>query len=146
MADLDPVLDQGFLEGEGAADGEADQVVAPDVAHVGRFGDHLAIAPDAVERQVGTDVEVLAQRRESGRSGFGHRKHRAGLRVGLGEAEEIMRQVFWQDDQVGLHIARREARGRAGIAAGADPQALHGAHIADVVVHRRPSWYVGPRL
>ena len=51
-----PPPQQRALEGEAAADEERDEVVAPDVADVGRLGDQLAVHPDAVAREVGAEV------------------------------------------------------------------------------------------
>ena len=65
VADRDAVLDQRLLEGERAADGEAHEVVAPEIADVGGFVDQFAVAPDAVAGQVGADVEVGAEGREA---------------------------------------------------------------------------------
>ena len=114
MAQLDPLLDQRLLERKRAAEREADEIVAPDMANIGRFLDQLAVAPHPVFRQIGADVEILAQSREARVARLGHRQHRAGLWVGLCKPQKIMRQRLWQDDQVRLDIAGGEPRGRAG--------------------------------
>ena len=71
VAQLEAVLDQRLLEGEGAAQHEGDEVVAPHFLEVGHFLDQFAILPDAVERDVGTDVEILAQHRQAPVAGLG---------------------------------------------------------------------------
>ena len=65
-----------------------------------------------------------AQGREARVARLGHAQHRARLRVRLGKPQEIVRQRLRQDHQVGLHIARRQARRRAGERARADAQPL----------------------
>ena len=66
VADLDAVIDQRLLKGERTADREADQVVTPDVAHIGRLRHQFPVPPDAIARDVGADVEVRAERGKAG--------------------------------------------------------------------------------
>src|SRR5690554_6267295 len=49
--------DQGLLEGKGAADHEADQVVAPQIGDILSLLDQLALAEDAVTRKIVAQVE-----------------------------------------------------------------------------------------
>ena len=65
VTQLDPVGHQRFLERERAADDEAHQIVPPVFADVLRLGDQLAVTPDPVARQVGADVEILAEPRHT---------------------------------------------------------------------------------
>jgi hypothetical protein len=58
---------QRLLERERAAEHEGDQVVAPQRAMSVGFVDQLAVAPDAVARQVGAHVDAVAQRGSAGR-------------------------------------------------------------------------------
>jgi hypothetical protein len=98
-----------FLEGEGAADGEGNQVVAP-IGHDGfRLVYQLAVAPDAVARNIGGEIEVFAQFGERAAAGLRHAKHRTGLRIALGEAEEMGGERLRQNDQIGLYEAERNA-------------------------------------
>ena len=60
-----PSATQRLLERERAADHEGDEVVAPARRDVGRLLDEHAVAPDAVARQVGADVEIGAERRQA---------------------------------------------------------------------------------
>ncbi len=46
------------FERERTADHECHQIVAPEVAYIGAFVDQFAIAPDAVPRQIGAQVDV----------------------------------------------------------------------------------------
>ena len=92
MAQLDPVLDQRLLERKRAAERKADQIVAPDMRDLGRLFDQFAAAPDAVARQIGADVEILAQARQARVAGLGNREHRTGFRVRLGKAQEVVSQ------------------------------------------------------
>ena len=87
-----------------------------------RLVDQLAVLPDPVARQIGADVEILAQCRHARIAGRRRAEQRAGLRIELAEAQEIGGQRLRQDGEIALHIARREARGRPAMRAGADRQ------------------------
>ena len=66
-------------------------------------------------------------RRRQGRiAGLALRDQRAGLGVGRAERGELLGPVGRQDHQVGLQMARRQARGHRGVAAGADLLAQQG--------------------
>ena len=88
---------------------EAHQVVAPDMADVVRFLDQFAVAPDAIAWHVGADIKILAESREmridpasdTASTGQGFGLAWANRRKSCASAR--------QDDQVGLHIAGREA-------------------------------------
>ena len=69
VAQPQAVVEQRLLERERAADHERHQVVAPEVAHVGGLADQLAVAPHAVARDIGADVDVRAERRQRGSPG-----------------------------------------------------------------------------
>src|SRR6185312_10755701 len=114
--------------GEAAADEEAHEIRAPDVAHIGRLGGQLAVDPDAVAGHVGADVAVGERPGDLAR--VEHVEHRAGLGVALGEEEEVPGQVARDGDQVGLRVAVAPARGggdEAGTEAGAGVAGDHGA-------------------
>ena len=70
--------------------------------------DHLAVLPDAVERDVGADVEILAQRRQAPVARLGRAEQRAGLGIESAEAHEVGGERLRQDGEVALHVARRE--------------------------------------
>ena len=105
VAQSSPSATQRLLERERAADHEADEVVAPVRLDVVRLLDQLAVAPDAVARQVGADVEVGAERRHARVAGLGHAEQRARLRIALAEAQEVVGEVGGQDGEVALDIA-----------------------------------------
>ena len=86
--------------------------------------DQLAPAPHAIAGQIAADIEIFAQTRQPRVAGSGNREHRTGLRVGLGKAQEVVRQRLWQNNQIGLHIAGSQTRRRAGKLTGPNPQAL----------------------
>src|ERR1700745_2146379 len=50
VTQFDPILDQRLLKREGAAEGEADEIVTPDMEQVGRLLDQFAAAPYAIAR------------------------------------------------------------------------------------------------
>ncbi len=97
MTQLDPVLDQRLLERKRAAQRETHEIVAPDVKEIERLLDQLAAAPHPIPRQIAADIEILAQTRQARVAGIGYREHRAGLRVRLGEAQEIVGQRLRQN-------------------------------------------------
>ena len=70
--------------------------------------------PNAIQRQVGADIQFGTQGGKMRIACLRYRQHRAGFRISLGEPQEIMRQGFRQDHQVRLHIAWRQTRGWAG--------------------------------
>ena len=92
--------------------------------------DQLAVLPDAVERDVGADVEILAQRRQAPVARLGLAEQRAGLGVELAEAREVGGEFLGQDGEIALHVARRHARGRREVGAGADAAARVAAGFA----------------
>ncbi|MNG08812.1 hypothetical protein D3C84_921960 [compost metagenome] len=51
-------IQQGLLEGEGATDGESDEVRLPEFADIGHFLEALPAAVDAVARQVAAHVDI----------------------------------------------------------------------------------------
>ena len=73
----------------------------------------LAVAPDAVARQVGAQVGAGRERRRLGRAGVADLEHRARLRVAQAEEQEVERVGLRQHDQVGLRERRRQPGGRA---------------------------------
>ena len=85
-----------------------------------RLGDQLAVLPHAVARQVGADVEVVAERRHARVAGRRRADQRAGLGIELAEAQEIGGERLRQNGEIALHIAGRQPRGRPAMRAGAD--------------------------
>src|SRR3546814_8809407 len=83
-----------------SSDLEGDEIVAPDLFQVRHLGDWLAVLPDAVERDVGADVDILAQGRQARIAWLAGRQQRTGLRVELAEAEEIVSQRLGQDGEI----------------------------------------------
>ena len=61
VAQRDAVLDQRLLERVRASDYESNEIVAPVHADVEDLLDELTVAPNAIARQVGADVEVEAE-------------------------------------------------------------------------------------
>ncbi len=120
MTQFDAFRRQRFLERKRAADHEAHQVVAPEFTDVLWLGNELAVFPDPVARQVGADVEILAQFRHARIAGRRHSDQRAGLWIELAEAKEVGCQRLRQNGKIALHISRREAGGRSAVSAGAD--------------------------
>ena len=95
-------LQQGVLEGERAAEQEADQVVAPAAIQVGRLVDQLAVAIDAIARQVGAQVGPRRDQPRLADAGLGHVQQRTRLRIALAEQQEIKGQLARHHHQVGL--------------------------------------------
>ena len=100
------------------------------LARVGRLVDELAVAPDPVARDVGAQVGARRHLRGLGRAGVGDVEHRARLRVGDAEAQEVERVGLRQRDEVGLGVAGGEARGRPGVLARADRRSQRRRRLA----------------
>jgi hypothetical protein len=84
-------IEQRALEGEAAADEEADEVGAPPPGHVRCLVDELPVDVDAVQRDVGPDV--AGEQWPGDFAGLEHVEHRAGLWVALGEQQEVPGEV-----------------------------------------------------
>jgi hypothetical protein len=80
---------------------------------VGRLLHHFAVAPDAIARQVGADVEIDAERRDPGIADIGHADDRARLGIELAEPVERGRELLGQDHKVALDKTVGDA-GRSG--------------------------------
>ena len=140
VAKLDAVFEQRLLERERAADGEGDEIVAPVFEDVARLVDERAVAPDAIARQVGADVEIVGQSRNARIARRRDADQRARLRIALAELQKILRQGLRQDREIGLHEARRQPRGRAGMRIAPDRQprrATGGKRLGIFPLHRR---------
>ena len=83
----------------------------------------FALAPDAVERHVGADVEIVAEARQAGIAGLGNSEQRAGFGIALAEAQEVVGQGGGQDHQVALDEMRGGAARMSGPPAFTDGQA-----------------------
>src|SRR5262249_25117005 len=86
--------------------------------------DQLAAAPNTVSRQIGPQVEILAEARQTRVAGFRYREDRAWFGIGLGKSQEIMCQLVGQNHQIGLHVAGRQSRGGPGEIPRPDPPTL----------------------
>ena len=78
---------------------------------------HLAIAPDAVARDVGADVEVDPERGNTGIADIGHADNGAWFRIELAEPVKRGRELLRQDREIALDETVGDpgrARGRAG--------------------------------
>ena len=89
------------------------------------FG-NFAMPPNAVLRDVGSEVRALSDVVRAEASGLRHRQERAGLRVREGEGEEVEGVLLRQRDEVRLHEARRRAAGLPAVV----PRAHRGAELA----------------
>ena len=120
VADRQPLGLERALERERAADQEADEVVAPVLARVGRLVGDLAVPEGPVARDVGAQVGAGRHLRRLGGTGVGDVEHRARPRVLDAEAQEVEGVGLGQRDEVGLGVAGGEAGGRPRVLAGAD--------------------------
>jgi hypothetical protein len=97
---------------------------------VGRLLDHLAVAPNAITRKVGADVEVDPERGNLGISDIGHADDGTRLRVELAKPMKRCRELLRQDRKITLHEAVGDAgsgRGHAG--ATCQPRLQAGKHF-----------------
>src|ERR1700694_2927648 len=78
---------------------------------VGRLLDHLAVAPDAVARQIGTDIEVDPKRGDARVSHIGHADDGTRFGIELTEAVKRSGELFRQDREIALDEAVGDARG-----------------------------------
>ncbi len=112
VAQRDAGLRERLLERERAADDEAHEIIAPDGFQVARLVNQHAVAPDAIARNVGADVEIRAEQRDRGASRLRDAEQRTRLRIGLAETQEVLRVVARQDGEIALHVAGGETGGR----------------------------------
>src|SRR5262249_62202228 len=110
----DALLHQRFLEGVGAAEHESDEIVAPMRRDVSRLLHHLAVAPDAIARHVGADVEIRPERWNAEIADIGNADNRARLWIELAEAMKGGSVFFRQDREIALHKAIGDAGGGRG--------------------------------
>jgi hypothetical protein len=89
---------------------------------IGRLLHHLTVAPDAVARQVGADVEIDAERGDLRIADVGHADDRTRLWVELAKSVKRRRELFGQDREIALDETVGDA-GRGGGHAGAAGQA-----------------------
>jgi hypothetical protein len=113
VAQPDPFAGQHVLERERAADRKYDEIVLPQrFERLDALG-QPAVPVYVVARHVGANVEILAERGDPERARFADAQQRAGLRVRLAEAQEIVRVCVGQDRQVRLGKRAAMAGGRA---------------------------------
>ena len=106
MAHLDASFLQGRLESEAATDEEGDQigVLLPQRPGVTHLLHQLAVAPDAVQRNIRAHIGPFGQQRAVV-AGFNHVKHRARLGVALGIEQKVPGPFARQRNHVGLRHA-----------------------------------------
>jgi hypothetical protein len=114
VAQRDAVLHQRLFKGEGATEHEGDEIVAPVRHDIGRLVHDLAVAPDAIARHVGADVEVEPERGNAGVADFGHADDRARFGIELAEAMEGAGEFLRQDGEIALNEAVGDVRGGDG--------------------------------
>ncbi len=109
------------LEGEGAAEEEGDEVVAPEGLNVRDLvGEHTVLV-DPVARQVRAQIRPRGDADRLGRAHIRHLDERARPWIALAEEQEIVGVVPRQHGHVGLDEARPEA--------GGDPAQFAATHI-----------------
>ena len=126
MPQWDAACDQRTLEGEGAADDEGHEVVAPDLGDAGPLLRGTAMPVFAVARQVRADVQVGGQGRQARVAGLRHRQQGARLRVAAAVQLEVGGMGGRQDAHVALHVAVSPAGGVAVDLPGPDQPADRG--------------------
>ena len=78
---------------------------------VGRLVDHLAVAPDAIARHVGANVEIETERGNSGVADVGHADDRTRLGIELAETVKRRRKLLRQDREIALDKTVGDAGG-----------------------------------
>src|SRR5712692_1673116 len=111
------------LEGEGAAQQEGDEVIAPEGLDVRHLVGEDTVLVDPVARQVGPQVGARRRADRLGRAHIGHLDQRTRARVALAEEEEVVGVVPGQHGHVGLNEAGAEAGRDAGKLAASDIRA-----------------------
>src|SRR3984957_2284155 len=97
---------------------------------VGRFLHHLAVAPDAVARHIGADIEIDPERGNAGIADVGHPYYRTWLRVELAEPVKRRRELLRQDRKIALDETVGDAgRGRGHAGAARQPRLLARKHL-----------------
>ena len=102
------------LERERASKHEPDEIIAPQLRDVGNLLRQLAIAPDAVARDVRPQIDVAAERRNVRRAWLCRANHGTRLGILLAEASEGGGDTVWHDDEIALYEPGSETRRRAG--------------------------------
>jgi hypothetical protein len=91
------------------------------------LGLQLTVPPYSICGEVCSKVGARRDARWFRIAGLGHIQQRAGLGVTLTEEKEVKRVFLWDDDEVRLHIPKREAWRWAGKHAGTASLADGGA-------------------
>ena len=107
MAHRDAGALQRFLEGKRTANDEGDEIVTPDIGEVGDPVAPPLLREDPVERHIGRDIEILAERDDTAITGPRHAEKRAWLGIVHTEAEEIIGKALGQDHEITLQVAAR---------------------------------------
>ncbi|MNF99550.1 hypothetical protein D3C84_824530 [compost metagenome] len=90
MPQTDAGIQQRLFEGEGAADGEGDEVRLPEFADIGHFLERPPTAVDAITRHVAAHIDVGAELLEVRGTRFGDVQQRTGTRIEDAEAQELV--------------------------------------------------------
>ncbi len=120
MPDGDAVAHQRIFECERTAQGNRDQILLPKRRNVGDLIAKNTVAKDPVFRNIGADVDIVAQSRQHRIARVTDPDKRAGLGVALAKPQEIERIAFGQDCEVALQLALRKTRSLPGIGPGPD--------------------------
>ena len=107
-------LHEREFESETASNQKGDQIIMPrpDIGDVAACVHQLAVLPDAVQRDIRTDVASGGDR-GLGIAGIENFKNRAGLGVALGEQQKIKRVFTRQRDHIRLGETACDTAGRA---------------------------------
>jgi hypothetical protein len=129
-------VDQRLLERKGTTDDESHQIVTPQGTDVSDLLDQFALAPDPVARDIGADVEIVAQAGQPGIARLGNGEQRAGLGIALAKAQEVVRQARRQNHNIALNEMRCGTAGMPRPAAGTNGQAGLQAGLGDQLRRR----------
>ena len=99
------------LEGEGAADEEVDEILPPEPGNVRVFSGQLAVFPDPVLGDVGSDVRAVCHFLDQAAAHVAHLQNGAGFGISLGEQQKIIGLLSGQDQQISLGVTGAHAGG-----------------------------------
>ena len=104
-----PAAEQHLVHGVAAPDQEGNMVGAPQLLDGVHLVDELAVAIEAITRQVRADVAAGSRSLRLRIARIGDLQQGTGLGVALAEAQEVEGKAFSHDRQVGLHVAARQS-------------------------------------
>ena len=132
MAQANSRRRQGRLGAEPAADGEGDDIVAPERRNLAD-APHQTLLVNEIGGQIAAQVEIGGKRGQGGRAGSPDRQQRAGGRVGATERLEFSGEALGEHKEIGLHAPGRAADRQAGEAgARRQPDVATGLERRDV--------------